>query len=298
MHDPRTPRPLKVQTLSVLVLDPNSFSRGLISEILRNLNVTSITPARDADTAMPYLAERPIDVVLVSWEEADPLNGLAFIRRVRQLEDNRQRQIPIILVTAGLTRQLVLAGRDAGADEFLAKPISPAALQQRLQMVIETPRPFIDCAVFLGPCRRRKNPADYYGEKRRAGERGDDASTPMVDQDEIARETPMRRLLTRLRDIAYALDTERPETLSAALEELKTAKAIAVEQQDHALHAGIASFESYILVSYPQGQIDREVTENALGAIEQLATLPQSFTEARSSVAIALGKTIQQRLAA
>jgi CheY-like chemotaxis protein len=298
MHDPRTPRPLKVQTLSVLVLDPNSFSRGLISEILRNLNVTSITPARDADTAMPYLAERPIDAVLVSWEEADPLNGLAFIRRVRQLEDNRQRQIPIILVTAGLTRQLVLAGRDAGADEFLAKPISPAALQQRLQMVIETPRPFIDCAVFLGPCRRRKNPADYYGEKRRAGERGDDAPTPMVDQDEIARETPMRRLLTRLRDIAYALDTERPETLSAALEELKTAKAIAVEQQDHALHAGIASFESYILVSYPQGQIDREVTENALGAIEQLATLPQSFTEARSSVAIALGKTIQQRLAA
>jgi|LakMenEpi03Aug12_release.lakeMendotaPanAssembly.Ray.scaffolds.fasta_scaffold405911_2 CheY-like chemotaxis protein len=298
MHDPRTPRPLKVQTLSVLVLDPNSFSRGLISEILRNLNVTSITPARDADTAMPYLAERPIDVVLVSWEEADPLNGLAFIRRVRQLEDNRQRQIPIILVTAGLTRQLVLAGRDAGADEFLAKPISPAALQQRLQMVIETPRPFIDCAVFLGPCRRRKNPADYYGEKRRAGERGDDAPTPMVDQDEIARETPMRRLLTRLRDIAYALDTERPETLSAALEELKTAKAIAVEQQDHALHAGIASFESYILVSYPQGQIDREVTENALGAIEQLATLPQSFTEARSSVAIALGKAIQQRLAA
>jgi hypothetical protein len=108
----------------------------------------------------------------------------------------------------------------------------------------------------------------------------------------------MRRLLTRLRDIAYALDTERPETLSAALEELKTAKAIAVEQQDHALHAGIASFESYILVSYPQGQIDREVTENALGAIEQLATLPQSFTEARSSVAIALGKAIQQRLAA
>jgi CheY-like chemotaxis protein len=298
MHDPRTPRPLKVQTLSVLVLDPNSFSRGLISEILRNLNVTSITPARDADTAMPYLAERPIDVVLVSWEEADPLNGLAFIRRVRQLEDNRQRQTPIILVTAGLTRQLVLAGRDAGADEFLAKPISPAALQQRLQMVIETPRPFIDCAVFLGPCRRRKNPADYYGEKRRAGERGEDAPTPMVDQDEIARETPMRRLLTRLRDIAYALDTERPETLSAALEELKTAKAIAVEQQDHALHAGIASFESYILVSYPQGQIDREVTENALGAIEQLATLPQSFTEARASVAIALGKAIQQRLAA
>ncbi|MEZ6028879.1 MAG: response regulator [Hyphomonadaceae bacterium] len=298
MHDPRKPRPLKPRSLNTLVVDANSFSRGLIGEILRNLNVTSISSARDADTAAHHLLDRPIDVILVSWEESDPLDGLDFIRAIRRLEDDRLRRLPIILVTSGLTRQMVIAGRDAGADEFLAKPISPAAMQQRLQMVIETPRPFVDCSVYLGPCRRRKNPADYYGAKRRAGERSAERPAAMVDQDEVAREMPIRRALSRLREICAAIRASRPETLNAALEEFRTAKSIAVEQKDHALHAGLASFESYIVIATPLGQIDPLVVDTALTALEQLAALPMNYADARDSVALALGKAIQKKLAA
>lgn len=297
MHDPRKPRLLKHRSLNVLVVDTNNFSRGLIAEILRSLNVTNISSARDAELANAFLVDRPIDVILVSWEEADAFDGLGFIRAIRRLPDERTRRLPVILVTSGLTRQTVIAGRDAGADEFLAKPISPAALQQRLQMVVETPRPFVDCSVFLGPCRRRKNPADYYGAKRRAGERT--AERPaMIDQDEVARDMPIRRALSRLREICAALRASRPETLNAALEELKTAKVIAIDQKDHALHAGLASFESYIVVATPLGQVDQSVVDTALTALEQLSALPQTFAEARDSVAIALGKAIQKKLAA
>src|SRR6185295_20130997 len=112
--------------------------------------------------------------------------GLSFVRALRRVGDDRIRRLPVVFITSGLTRQTVINGRDAGVDEFLAKPISPVALRQRLEMVIETPRPFIDCSVYLGPCRRRKNPADYYGARRRAGDRGDDRPAPMVDQDEAA----------------------------------------------------------------------------------------------------------------
>lgn len=297
MHDPRKPRLLKPRALNVLVVDTNSFSRGLIGEILRNLNVTNISSARDAEIAATYLIDRQIDVILVSWEESDAFDGLGFIRSIRRMTDDRLRRLPVILVTSGLTRQLVIAGRDAGADEFLAKPISPAALQQRLSMVIETPRPFVDCSVFLGPCRRRKNPADYYGAKRRAGERTTERPT-MIDQDEVARETPIRRALSRLREICTAIRASRPETLMAALEEIKIAKTIAVEQKDHALHAGLASFESYIVVATPLGQVDQAVVDTALTALEQLSALPLTFAEARDSVAIALGKAIQKKLAA
>lgn len=298
MRDPRKPRPLKPRSLNTLVVDANSFSRGLISEILRNLNVTNILSARDADTATHHLLDQPIDVILVSWEESDALDGLDFIRAVRRLDDDRLRRLPIILITSGLTRQMVIAGRDAGADEFLAKPISPAAMQQRLQMVIETPRPFVDCSVYLGPCRRRKNPADYYGAKRRAGERSAERPAAMVDQDEVARETPIRRALSRLREICAAIRASRPETLNAALEEFRAAKSIAVEQKDHALHAGLASFESYIVIATPLGQIDPLVVDTALTALEQLAALPMNFADARDSVAHTLGKAIQKKLAA
>lgn len=297
MHDPRKPRPLKPRTLQVLVVDSNNFSRGLIGEILRSLNVTNISSARSEEMADAFLIDRPVDVILLSWEEGDSLNGLSFVRKLRKMEDDRLRRLPVVLITAGLTRQMVISGRDAGIDEFLAKPISPVAMRQRLEMVVETPRPFIDCNVYLGPCRRRKNPADYYGAKRRAGERVAERPT-LVDQDEIAAQTPIRLALSQLRQTCVHLRASRPEAIATAFEQLKTAKDIAIEQKDHALHAGLASFESYISIATPLGQLEEPVMTTALTALEQLAALPLTFAEARDSVAIALGKAIQKKLAA
>jgi CheY-like chemotaxis protein len=297
MHDPRKPRPLKPRTLSVLVADANNFSRGLIAEILRSLNVANISSARTEEMATNFLIDRPIDVVLLSWEESDVFDGLGFVRGLRRMEDDRIRRLPVVLITAGLTRQMVINGRDAGVDEFLAKPISPLAMRQRLEMVLETPRPFVDCSVYLGPCRRRKNPADYYGAKRRAGER-QPAATPMVDQDEAAAQTPIRLALAALRQTCTLLRASRPEALQTALQQVKIAKDLSIESKDHALHSGLAAFEAYISVATPLGQLEEPVLNTALGALEQLAALPQSYAEARDSVAIALGKAIQKKLAA
>jgi CheY-like chemotaxis protein len=296
MSDPRKPRQLKPRALNVLVADANGFSRGLIGEILRNLGVANIASARSVELAMRALVERSVDVILLSWDDGDALDALGFVRAVRKLDDNRIRRLPIVLITSGLTRQLVISGRDAGVDEFLNKPISPVALRQRLEMVVETPRPFIDSSIFLGPCRRRKNPADYHGARRRAGERA--ASAPMIDQDELARETPIRLALTDLRQACADLRAGQPEALAATLSRLKAAKDLTAAEADHALHAGLASFEAYIGVAVPLGQVDETVINTAINAIEQLAALPPNFADARDSVAIALGKVIQKKLAA
>ncbi len=297
MHDPRKPRPLKPRTLQVLVVDANTFSRGLIADILRSLNVTNIASARNEDMANTFLIERPTDVIMLSWEEGDSIDGLSFVRQLRKNEHDRLRRLPVVLITAGLTRQMVINGRDAGVDEFLAKPISPMALSQRLEMVVETPRPFVDCNVFLGPCRRRKNPADYYGAKRRAGERVSERPA-MIDQDEIAAQTPIRLIMAQLRETCAHLRASRPEALASTIEQIKIAKGIAIESKDHTLHAGLASFESYVGVATPLGQIEEPALNTALTALEQLAALTQNYAEARDSVAIALGKAIQKKLAA
>ena len=283
----------------MLVADANNFSRGLIGEILRSLNVTNISSARTEEMAGDFLIDRPIDVILLSWEEGDAFDGLTFVREMRRVEDDRIRRLPVVLITSGLTRQMVINGRDAGVDEFLAKPISPLAMRQRLEMVVETPRPFVDCSVYLGPCRRRKNPADYYGAKRRAGERaaeradadgrpgrggGADADPPRAH-----RPAP---------DLHASFAPAAPRRSPTALEQVKTAKDLAIEQKDHALHSGLAAFEAYVSVATPLGQLEEHVINTALGALEQLAALPQSYAEARDSVAIALGKAIQKKLAA
>jgi CheY-like chemotaxis protein len=297
MQDPRKPRPLKPRNLQVLVADANNFSRGLISEILRTLNVTNISAARTEEMAIGFLIDRPIEVILLSWEEGDAFDGLEFVRSLRRIEEPRLRKLPVILITSGLTRQMVIAGRDAGVDEFLAKPISPLALRQRLEMVIETPRPFIDCSVFTGPCRRRKNPADYYGARRRADDRSEPAA-PLIDQDEVAAQMPMRITLSGLRQTCGHLLAGKLEMLETAIQQIKEAKDMALEQKDNALLSGLAAFEAYVGIATPLRQLDELVVTTAIGALEQLAALPLNYADARDSVAMALGKAIQKKLAA
>lgn len=281
------------RTLSVLVADGHSVSRQLIVEILRHLTVANIPNVRSAEAAFSTLSEVPVDLILLSWDKNDPFDALAFARDLRKHEDHHLRRLPIILLTGRLTYQQVIAGRDAGMDEFLTKPVSPVALRQRLEMVIETPRPFIDSSIFLGPCRRRKNPADYYGEKRRQ------IDLPvMIDQDELARRSPIRQKLTALRETCAILASGNSPQLATALNQVRAAKSLAAEQDDHALVAGLAAFESYLGIAAPLGQVEEPVISAALSALEQLAALPPAFVDARDSVSLALGQIIQKKNAA
>lgn len=293
MHDPRKPRPLSPRTLSVLVVDSHSFSRQLIVEILRHLTIANIPSVGKADAAFDTLNEVHADLILLSWDRTDPFDALAFARDLRQHADNRLRRLPVLLLTGKLTRQQVIAGRDAGIDEFLTKPISPIALRQRLEMVIETPRPFIDSAIFLGPCRRRKNPADYYGAKRRLLDR-----PILIDQDEVARRSPVRQLLAQAREACAGLEAGHSPRLAGALDLIRLAKEHAVTDNDMALKAGLASFESYLGIAGPLGQVEEPVMSAALSALEQLAALPPAFSDARDTVSLALGQIIQQKNAA
>ena len=65
--------------------------------------------------------------------------------------------------------------RNAGVNEFLAKPISAQALYSRLTSIIELPRPFIRTKTYFGPCRRRRNLGAPRGMKER---RADELEKP------------------------------------------------------------------------------------------------------------------------
>jgi CheY-like chemotaxis protein len=293
--DPRKSRPLKLPALQVLVADANPFNRSLLGDILRNLGVSRIALARDSETAHRVFADRQIDVVLLGWDEGDMFDAPGFCRALRRHRDERLRKLPAVLVTASLTRQLVIAGRDAGIDEFLARPISPTALKQRFEMVVETPRPFVASDIYVGPCRRRKNPADYHGARRRAGDTT--VRAPLVDQDDVARQAPMRVSLTKLRETCKALCAGTEGALEIALSHLRMARSLATAQGDTALHAGLAAFESWLSLAVPHIRIDTGAMNAALNALDQFAALPPTFADARGSVANALNEAIKQKVA-
>ena len=152
--------------LNVLTLDDNRNMRTLIESILFALGVRHIHEAHDVKQAFHDLRYFHADIVITDWN-MEPLNGLDFVRMVREGEDSPNPYVPIIMLTGHTELHRVCEARDAGVNEFLAKPISATALYSRLTTIIEFPRPFIRTKTYFGPCRRRRNLGPPRGMKER-----------------------------------------------------------------------------------------------------------------------------------
>ena len=59
-------------------------------------------------------------------------DGLELTQMIRQPGANANPYVPIIMLTGHSEKKRVIAARDAGVTEFLAKPISAKALYQRI----------------------------------------------------------------------------------------------------------------------------------------------------------------------
>jgi two-component system phosphate regulon response regulator PhoB len=69
------------------------------------------------------------------------ISGVALARQLRQQE--RTRQIPIILLTARSSEQDKVTGLESGADDYVTKPFSPRELLARIKSVLRRRAPQI-----------------------------------------------------------------------------------------------------------------------------------------------------------
>ena len=165
-----------LDNINVLILDDNRHMRSLVQSILHALGVKQIREASDAPEAFKELQHFHADVIIADWH-MEPLDGLDFVRLVRTAKDSPNPYVPIIMLTGHTEYMRVCEARDAGVNEFLAKPISAKALYSRLTSIIDCPRPFIRTKTYFGPCRRRRNLGAPRGMKER---RADELEKPGV----------------------------------------------------------------------------------------------------------------------
>ena len=96
-------------------------------------------------------------------------DGLELTQMIRQPGANANPYVPIIMMSGHSEKKRVMAARDAGVTEFLAKPVSAKALHQRILNIVANPRPFIKTKTYFGPDRRRGATSNYTGPERRRG---------------------------------------------------------------------------------------------------------------------------------
>ncbi|MFT4089878.1 MAG: response regulator [Asticcacaulis sp.] len=153
-------------TLKILLIEDNQHMRSIVTAILKGSGIRDIRDARDGAEGLDVLRQYPADIALVDFNMF-PIDGVEFTRMLRNASDSSNPYLPVIMITGHSERSRVVEARDAGVNEFVVKPLTARALLNRIDTIIMRPRPFIRCASYFGPDRRRKPDTTYSGPFRR-----------------------------------------------------------------------------------------------------------------------------------
>jgi CheY-like chemotaxis protein len=160
------------EKLSVLVVDDNPHMRAILRALLDGAGLHQVAEAADGTQALAVMNKRMVDIVLTDMAMS-PMDGIELTRRVRKDSDSPNPFMPIIMVTGHADAAHVIAARDAGVTEFLAKPLTSQTLVARITEIMERPRIFVRCGDYFGPDRRRRRADNYTGPWRRQDDRGE-----------------------------------------------------------------------------------------------------------------------------
>lgn len=116
---------------TLLIVDDEERNRALLQAILEPMGY-KIVLAEDGQEALEKTLELRPDLILLDVMMPD-ITGYEVCETIRQ--DPDLAEIPVLLVTALNDRESRLKGIDAGADDFLSKPVDVVEIQARVKTV-------------------------------------------------------------------------------------------------------------------------------------------------------------------
>ena len=158
---------MRYELLRILLVDDNHYMRVLLAEILRAIGVQRIYEANDGAEGLQMMRDHTIDIVMTDLS-MQPLDGIDFVRLLRNSPDSPNQMCPVIMITGHSTYARVHEAREAGVNEFLAKPLTARGVIERIHQVVDNPRPFVRSDDYFGPDRRRRADPSYTGPWRRS----------------------------------------------------------------------------------------------------------------------------------
>jgi two-component system response regulator MprA len=122
--------PVTISVMRLLVVDDDPSVREALALVL-DLDGFEVATAQDGREAIRTIAVAPPDVVILDVLMPG-LDGLEVCRRIRASGD----RTPVLMLTARSEVSERVAGLEAGADDYLAKPFAREELIARLRALL------------------------------------------------------------------------------------------------------------------------------------------------------------------
>ncbi len=116
---------------TVLVADDDPDVMAVIVDTLEPEGYRVLT-ASDGDTALQLARDERPDIVVLDWMMPGQ-DGLSVCRALRQEQDPKLAEVPVVLITGRADAKDTAAGFNAGVTDYLTKPFKPTHLVARLQ---------------------------------------------------------------------------------------------------------------------------------------------------------------------
>jgi DNA-binding response OmpR family regulator len=117
--------------VDILLADDDPTMRLLLTRVVEKSGHTVVKAAVDGQDAWDAFAANPVPMVILDWEMPG-INGIELCRRIRSAPFGETTFI--LMVTARGTTEDLAAVLDAGADDYLSKPVTPENVRARLRI--------------------------------------------------------------------------------------------------------------------------------------------------------------------
>jgi two-component system, chemotaxis family, chemotaxis protein CheY len=126
--------PLDLAAISFLVVDDQPFTRRIVRSILHGFGSREVQESANGAEALELTRTMMPNIVVTDLIMPD-FDGMKFIKVVKAPTAST-RTTSIIVLSGYLTKSTAIELKRAGAEELLAKPVSPKSLYEHISRVV------------------------------------------------------------------------------------------------------------------------------------------------------------------
>ena len=216
---------------NILLAEDNEVNQNL-AKILLEKRGYIVTVAENGKKALEALTKKHFDLILMDVQ-MPVMNGLQATAKIRKVETQMKRHIPIIALTAYAMKEDQDICLKAGMDDFLSKPIDSNELYGKIERLISNNKTPLST-------KKIETTNESRIQQRQIQKKQQKVDGQVFDENKINNQFYNDPELIR-RIIKIFLD-ETPKLLSGIREGIKTKNAALLERAAHSIKGSVANF--------------------------------------------------------